>query len=301
MRYRILSTDGGGVGGVLPARILYRLVARRPDLLPLCDLFAGTSTGGIIALALADKRHPCQLVNLYRRDSHLIFRRPLLRSVVSGWGVWRARYAADGLATVLRREFGDRCLGELKRRVLVPSVGVERFDGGVPGRGKFWSNFSGDGDDLKTKIVDVALATSAAPTYFPAHRIEGSGIYWDGGLVANNPTAAAVGKIRSLDPSAECVVLSLGTGDDPTAVPAGDWGIAQSARAVIGVMMSADVSSTTYLAGQAMHGRHHRIDPRVESYGLDDVAAIDRLLAAADAVDLGPTLEWVDKWWRVTT
>ena len=67
MPIRIIAVDGGGVGGAIPARLIQRLAEVHPGLLDKADLFAGTSTGGLIALGLAKGLSPDQLVDLYRR------------------------------------------------------------------------------------------------------------------------------------------------------------------------------------------------------------------------------------------
>src|SRR5262245_47478400 len=73
MSYLVLTFDGGGIRGVLTARLLERLVADQPDLLEKTQLLAGTSTGGIIALGLAFGLSPARLVTLYRENGSAIF------------------------------------------------------------------------------------------------------------------------------------------------------------------------------------------------------------------------------------
>ena len=77
-KYRILSLDGGGIRGVLTARLLERLAAAHPEFLPSVDLFAGTSTGALLAVALAKGRTPAELVQLYRKNGPRIFGHNLL-------------------------------------------------------------------------------------------------------------------------------------------------------------------------------------------------------------------------------
>jgi patatin-like phospholipase/acyl hydrolase len=68
--YRILSIDGGGIRGVLTARILERLLEDQPDLLQKVDLFAGTSTGGLLALGFAAGWSPAEARAFYVEKAH---------------------------------------------------------------------------------------------------------------------------------------------------------------------------------------------------------------------------------------
>lgn len=297
MRHRILSLDGGGVGGALSARLLARLCAEHPGLLGRMDVVAGTSIGGILALCLADGSTASDLTDLMLAESHTIFGRSTRRGWI-GRGLWRARYDPSGLRSVVQSVLGNRRLGELLTPVVVPTVALSRPDRVRCPSAKFWSTVQphdGDGDYLAWQ---VAVATASAPTYFPAASVDGGWLLWDGGLSgANNPTAAAIAEIRKLDPHAECVVLSLGTGATDEDFDAGDWGALQSASPVISTMLSVSGSATAFAVDQAMHGRHWRVNPVVQTYGLDDASAVPRLLDAADAVDLSETVEWLKMYW----
>jgi patatin-like phospholipase/acyl hydrolase len=173
-RVRILSIDGGGVGGALPAALLNRLVSACPQLVKRADLIAGTSTGSLVSLCLADGRDPAQVVKLYRDDGPHIFRRGFWRTLGRPFGV--PKYSPRPLRAVLRREFGDRMLGDLGKPVLVPVGSLERDDG------VFLSTFEQFSRWANVRCVDAALASCAAPFYYPPHRAPGIGRCVDGGL-----------------------------------------------------------------------------------------------------------------------
>ncbi len=68
-KYRIMTFDGGGVRGALMATLLQRLTIEFPDLLDKVDLLAGTSTGSMVTLALADGKTPEDLVEIYSQEN----------------------------------------------------------------------------------------------------------------------------------------------------------------------------------------------------------------------------------------
>src|SRR5262245_36872206 len=210
---RILAFDGGGVGGIIPARILERLHAVHPQIVAQADLVSGTSTGGLIALGLARGLTPGDLCQLYQEQAKNIFSAANRRYLAVR--SFRAKFAPDGLRAAVAALVGDMALGDLTAKpVLVPVTAVQRPDpshrpAGIflstafrltnnPGLEKYASS--------RWKCVDVALATAAAPTFFPAHEVadpsgnnRGTWMYWDGGIVANNPGLAAVGEIFRLE------------------------------------------------------------------------------------------------------
>lgn len=300
--YRILALDGGGVKGLFTARVLARLVERRPDLLERADLLAGTSTGGILALALAAGRSPAELARILRRDAAKVFDDSFWDDLVDLGTAVGADYRPTGLARVLRREFGKRRLRDLRRRVLVPA-----FDLDAPPQGrrprmwkpKFFHNFPGADSDGAELLVDVALRTSAAPTFFPSYQG-----YVDGGVVANNPSMAALA--QALDPRAggqrleQVRLLSLGAGTEPKFVHGSrhDWGWGQWARPLVSLMLSGTMGVADFQCRQILGDRHHRLDAYLErGVDLDDASpdTLQRLEDAARRVRLAETVRWLER------
>jgi len=333
---RILAVDGGGVGGILPARLLDRLQARYPALVTQADLVAGTSTGGLIALGLARGLAPAQLCDLYLDQAKHIFSRANRRYEIE-WP-FRAKYRPDGLRDAVRAIVGDATLGELDgKAVFVPVTAVRRADSKHRPAGIFLSTaFRLINDPAQERYAssrwrceDVALATAAAPTYFPAHRVAnpnpaqgGEWNCWDGGVVANNPALAAVGEVYRLelaetkhpvrsDPAhvPDVRVLSLGTGYRDIPIDAGDWGLVRAARPVVRALMDTAVGSTAFLLRQILGTRAVRVSiPLADEYEMDDPDAVDRLNAAALSFDFstvqqpdaGPPVnldDWLTEFW----
>lgn len=293
-RVRILSIDGGGIGGVVPARVLARLEAARPGVVEAADLIAGTSVGGILAIALAAGYSPLDCVDLLRIRAARIFGADMLRTI--GGGLWRARYDPRGLRTVLGDLLGDAELGDL-RPVLIPVVALRRPDR----RGlsaKFFATWRSTDSDRIFSAAAIAEATAAAPTYFPAARPAAGWLCWDGGLSGHNsPHIPAAAEVRRDDPDAEIVCLSLGCGEESVHIEAGDWGALQAVAGVIRSMMAGTVGAADVIARQAIGDRFCRINPTVGSYALDDVAAMPRLDRIAADASLEEALSWLDRWW----
>lgn len=194
---RILSIDGGGIRGTFPAAFL---AALEDDLdHPIgsyFDLIAGTSTGGIIAIALALGIPAKEIQALYETHGPAIFDQD--QSGVLAWltkwrqnlrwAAWGPKYETDTLEEAIRSVIGDKRIGDAKTRLMVPSWN---------GRSKkvyVYKTAHHDRltTDYKDPAVDAALATAAAPTYFREHITANDVGLVDGGLWANNPTGFAV-------------------------------------------------------------------------------------------------------------
>lgn len=215
--FRVLSLDGGGLRGTYTATYLNCLcstfAARRGvaaiDLGAAFDLIVGTSTGGIIACALASGVRLPDVVDLYRKHGRLIFEKRVPNGLgfplfVQRWT--RPRALARG-AEVLRRALtqclGDMTIGQLyeRRKIALAITAVEMS------QHRSWvfktQHLSGsNGRDNGYKLVDVCLATSAAPVFRSMADISrpdghGHNVFVDGGLWANNPVL--VGLIDALE------------------------------------------------------------------------------------------------------
>jgi hypothetical protein len=203
---RILTIDGGGIKGVFPAAFLATLEDELgAPITDYFDLIAGTSTGGIIAIGLGLGMTAGDLLNFYRETGRRIFYRRRFAPVRQ---LFRAKYTNSALKEVLIEAFGDRYLGESTKRLLIPSLNL------AAERVHLYktSHHPTLVRDYRVPAVEVALATVAAPTYFPIH-ISPEGVpYIDGSMWARNPLGLAVIEaIGILDwPRDEIQVLSLG-------------------------------------------------------------------------------------------
>ena len=220
-QFRILSIDGGGIRGVFPAAFLAGLENRYlggTSVAKYFDLIAGTSTGGIIALGLADGLRASELRDIYIQRGCEIF--PPVRSGILGiverqwrnfFQLFRYRYDREALTRVLEETFGDRKLGEASSRLCIPSF-EGRYGEVYIFKTPHHPDFRKDGRERMTK---VAAATGAAPTYFQPLR-DGGYTFVDGGVWANNPIMIAlVDALTCFAVPRECIsILSIGCGDE---------------------------------------------------------------------------------------
>lgn len=213
--FRILSVDGGGIRGVFPAAVLAELEGRflgGGSIANHFDMIAGTSTGGIIALALAHGMTARQVLNIYLERGERIF------PAAAGLGklsrtlrwVFKPKHDQAALKEELLRIFGDKVLDDAVTRLVIPS-----FEGrhGEPFLYKTPHHPDYQKDRHK-KFAHVALHTTAAPSYYPGVEDDGY-IMIDGGIWANNPVMnALVDALACFDVAREDMrILSLGTGE----------------------------------------------------------------------------------------
>jgi len=228
--FKILSIDGGGIRGVLPARFLcemedelVRSGISDPRLCDYFDLICGTSTGGIIAIGLALGMKAKDVLNLYKEHGSKIFdkKSKLINSVRL-----KSRYNSKYLHDILQKTYapysdnGDTRLGHAKTRLCIPTFNA--FSGKI--NVYKTPHHPGLNRDYLIPAHDAAISTSSAPFYFAPHSfnyecpITGtkSDITHniDGGVFANNPTLIGIMEAtQSLQiPFGEIKVLSLGTG-----------------------------------------------------------------------------------------
>ena len=211
----VLALSGGGYRGLFTAQVLDQLEkSTGKKITDHFDLITGTSIGGIIALGLASGISPSEIVNVFRERGAEIFPSPEKKLKYALWAFKRALttslYEARGLKNVLEDLFGDKKLKELDKAYVM--VTAARASTGKP---KFFKTPHDESfyTDLDIPVVDAALATSAAPVYFPMHYIEhDSTRYLDGGLVGNAP--GLFGYIEAItrlgDKNSDVRVLSVG-------------------------------------------------------------------------------------------
>lgn len=204
--FHILALSGGGFRGLYSATVLAEIEERwGAPLASRFDLICGTSIGGILALAIAMEMPVSKVCNVFKDRRHDIFPNKRFKKLRS---FFSARYSNRGLRQVLQELFGDQRIGDLRHRIMIPSINFTK------GSGQFFKTqhhptFQMDGN---RKLVDVALATSAAPIYFPMHK-SSDGLFIDGGLIGNAPGFFGLHEaIKFLGVEKDAVkVLSVGT------------------------------------------------------------------------------------------
>jgi uncharacterized protein len=299
---RILSIDGGGIRGVIPATVLATIEERTgKPIAELFDLIAGTSTGGILALGLTlddgtgRPRHSAEaLRRLYLERGDEIF--PPLRPAWARTmrGVHDERYPEPPLREILQAYMGDARLRDALKRVLVTAYEIEL-------RQPFFFRSARAKDDpaYDFPVWEAARATSAAPTYFEAARIAApddstdSYALVDGGVFANNPSLCAITDLRQGHHTEaarpveveDMFMVSLGTGELNGRIPwdeARDFGFFGWGRHLLGVVMDGVSDAASFQSAQLLEDRYHRFQTDLEAgtTGLDD--ATRRNLEALD-------------------
>ena len=283
-RINVLSVDGGGIRGIIPATILAALEQRIGlPLYKVFDLIAGTSTGGIIALGIATTANagepytPQRLVELYSENGPKIFRKNLL-TPVRAW--LRPKYTADALEEVLEAFFGKAEFSSALTPLLISSYDLEEQ---VPFF--FKSHRIASDPAYNWKVKEIARATSAAPTFFPPFLLH-DGVrdraLVDGGIFANNPGMAAYSEARRVYPqAADFVIVSVGTGDRHDGIKyehAKRWGLLDWAKQITPVMMDSVSEAVDYeldwVLGNSSAGRHFRLQPelKIAANQMDDAS-----------------------------
>lgn len=314
-KYRIVSFDGGGIRGIYTLVLLKRLEEKRPGFLGKADLLAGTSTGGIIALGLAAGMSVDDLIAFYRDHGGDVFADTWFDDLRDAGRILRADYDNRNLKKILVKIFGPARLRDLGKRVLIPTFDL---DSGPASRGlrrgksgsgrirtwkpKFFHNFPGLESDGAESLVDVALRTTAAPTYFPSYQG-----FVDGGVVANNPSMAALaqalderGKRRAENGVRleDLRLLSLGTGYSPQFIPGErhNWGYLQWAKPVIDLMFDGMMGVADYQCARLLGGHYHRLAPVLpEQIAMDEVKKVGELVKCAKRASIVKTAKWLER------
>ncbi len=278
---RVLSIDGGGIRGIIPAIILAEIekITKTP-ISRMFDLIAGSSTGGVLALALAapgEKGKPRytaeQLISLYEIEGQRIFSRTLTHYITALGNIIDQKYPDRGLNSVLHKYFDITMLSESLTEIIIPAYEIER-------RTPFFFK-SYYAKDPQKKHYDflmktVARATCAAPTYFEPARVatnDRSEYYAlvDGGLVANNPAMAAYIETKELFPRVtpeNFFLLSLGTGRVTRRLPYEDakgWGVGGWAKPLLSSVYDAVSQTVNYQMEKILGpGNYMRIQARLD-------------------------------------
>jgi len=249
---KVLSIDGGGIRGIIPAIILGEMQKRvGRNLWEVFDLIAGTSTGGIIALGIGTTGNkgqpytPDELLKLYVDNGPAIFKKNILTPEKE---LILPKYSPDGLERVLAEFFEAT---EFKT-ALTPLL-ISSYDLQTQLPFFFKSHRIAAQPNYNWPVTSIARATSAAPTFFPPlHLTKEAEDYAlvDGGVFVNNPAMAAFAEARHLYRGSEqFLVVSVGTGDRQDSISyaqAKEWGLLGWARQIVPVMMDSVSEAVDY-------------------------------------------------------
>jgi patatin-like phospholipase/acyl hydrolase len=308
--FRILSFDGGGIRGLLSTVLVQRLIEETSisDFISSVHMFAGTSTGGLIALALAAEIPLDEIKNLYVEAGPKIFSEHLFDQILDVGNLLGSHYSNKELGRCLYEVFGDRTLGDLKYKVIVPAFELDNLRDLQPGEHRRWKvkifhnlpNREADNDRL---LRDIALYSCSAPTLFPV--TDG---FIDGSVVANNPSLCALA--QALDRRwwshphlADVRMVSIGCGQRVTYLK-GDhhnWGVIQWGTKIIPILMESSQEIADFQCSQLLgRSQYCRVQPILEAdIRIDSADRIPDILEfARNGVDLAPAAAWINENWK---
>ncbi|MCP3927571.1 MAG: patatin [Bacteroidetes bacterium] len=276
-KIRILSIDGGGIRGVIPAVIINyienELRRKEGDDVRICDYFdmiAGTSTGGILTCAylMPDPENPGRpklsaedALNIYMKRGGNIFDVHWLHNIKTVAGLLDEKYDALALEQAMEEYFGDTKLSDLLKPCMITAYDIKNRSA------KFFTSANATSPLKDYKLKYVARATSAAPTYFEPVRITSEfGTPYelvDGGVFANNPSMCAYAEARKIsfakilsDPlktnkpkAKDMIIVSVGTGTECEEYPFDkmkDKGLAGWVKPIIDILMSGNSETVNY-------------------------------------------------------
>lgn len=245
---RILSIDGGGIKGIVPAIVLnhlekrLKLLSNNPNarIVDYFDLFSGTSTGAIIiAGLLAPDKHNRpkysteEIINLYIKNGDVIFNSSVLQEIKSVSGIVNVKYEPKGIESIFDEYFGKAQLKDLLKPTLIPVYELSR------GKNYFFRQQKAQISERHNYYLkDLLRSATAAITYFPPSQIstvnnKAQRCFIDGGVFANNPALSAYAEFRYHNPelhAKDSMMLSLGTGTQVTHLNCemtANWGAAE--------------------------------------------------------------------------
>ena len=291
--YKILSIDGGGIRGIIPARLLERLQIHEPGLVQEFDLYAGTSTGAVLAAGFASGFQPRFMRQMYQGFGVEVFADSLWDDLRDLKYLIGADYSLDNLKGLLERVIGSTTLGDLSKKVLIAAFDLKDESQDPPRwKPKFFHNYPGPGGDEEQSLVDVVLRSAAAPVYFPIYQG-----YIDGGVAAINPSTCALAQAFH-EGFLDVRLLSMGTGNNPRCLEQldADWGVVQWGLNLVNMVMDGGSEVADYQCRQILEDQYFRLQPQLpEPIGMDEWQSVEDLISIADSMDLKPILDWLKK------
>ena len=292
--FKILSLDGGGIRGIFSARVL-DLMNNKLDIntYNTFDLLVGTSTGSIVAAAVATRYDLSKLVRDYECYAPQIFKKRF-----SLCGFLRSRYDNKVLENLLRESFGEITLGDIKTPLIINATNVSTGSVHV-----FKSSYQEDrrgGDysrDGDVPLYKAVLASCSAPVYFDPVEIAGD-LICDGGLWANNPALVGyVDAVRNFNNTPENTrILSIGTGNTRQFyLPSYMWGLTTGWKRekIVSFAMLSQTQYAENCLSLIMPENVLRINPEIENWDLDDYKVLPTLksLASREVTNRGELIK----------
>jgi len=295
----VLTIDGGGIRGLMSAKILKHIEERIQEetksdikLAEYFDLIVGTSTGGVLSSIYCfpdengkPKFNASDAVDLYLEYGGFIFSNGFKYKLKSLFGLTKSRYDGENLRESVKKYLGsDTKISKSVTNLMITSVDPlsnELF--------LFKSHKAKKDKSRDYTFYDAAIATSAAPIYLPPHKI-GNQPLVDGGMSINNPSMSAYVEASKMFKNSKINVLSIGTGTKINKFDYEDikgWGIygwlfsihESKGSPLVDLILNASSKGTEYITDQLYHkefkGDYLRLDPMITDemkFGMDDAS-----------------------------
>ncbi|NMS88860.1 patatin [Clostridioides difficile] len=290
--FNILTFDGGGLRGALSIAILERMVNEYPNLLDNINMFGGTSTGSLIALGLAYGVSPKDIKEFYSiENSKHIFNKSYAEML-------RPKYENKNLKEVLLSIFPKELeLKDLKKLVMIPSFYIGNEENSW--KPVFYNNMQSSLTKT-SKVIDVAMASSAAPVFFPTYNR-----HIDGGIIATDPSLACI--IHAIDSGLKLKntrLFSIGTGyvynsikADTTEWGAIDWIINKEPDLpIISITLEGNSQMSQLFSKKLLGDNYYRLNPKMEKdVAMDDYDALEYLISLGENCDIKDAFGWINK------
>ncbi len=278
---KILSLRGGGIRGLATASLIHGLEAEIGPCWRNFDLIVGTSTGGILALALGLGIPSWEVMKFYCESGPRIFNRRLLHY----FGLTKAKYDGNTLFKEVNQALNMKMIGSAKTRVMVTMTDLQTL------RARFVKSW------LHPEVLaaDAACATSAAPTYFDPWPIQpigefSGGVFGDGGLFANNPAMCAL-----MEGNMMATMVDISCPGEHGMKVSTKGGAVHFLPGAFDVMLDAGMDAVSEMSRRILGDRYLEVLPKLcdASPALDEVSRTN--LAALVGAGTRAAQEWVPK------
>ena len=294
--FNILSFDGGGIRGVLSIKLLERIQSEILNIVKTSNMISGTSTGSLIALGLAYGISPVEISNMYSKENlEYIFDKS--HSQIS-----RPKYDNKHLKEILLSVFPEKLkLKDLGKLVIIPAFYLGDKDNSW--KGIFYNNIP-NSETENYRVVDVAMASSAAPVFFPSYNCN-----IDGGIIATDPSLVSI--IYSIDKEIGKIIdqirlLSFGTGYCYNSISedTSKWGVIEWVTSkepdipIISVALEGNAQISQIFSKKILYSNYYRLNPKLDkNVAMDDTKEIDYLLSISRAYDVKECINWINNKW----
>lgn len=278
-------------------KLLEKIQSKISDIVKTSNMISGTSTGSLIALGLAYGMRPDEISKLYSKENlDYIFDKSYSQ-------ISRPKYDNNHLKEILLSVFPENLkLKDLGKLVIIPTFYLGNKDNSW--KAIFYNNIP-NSETEDYRVVDVAMASSAAPVFFPSYDC-----HIDGGIIATDPSLASI--IYAIDDDLgksmdQIRLLSFGTGycynsikEDTSKWGAIEWVTSKDPDLpIISVTLEGNAQLSQVFSKKLLDNNYYRVNPKMDKdISMDDTKEIDYLLKLADEYNIKECVNWINSKWN---